>query len=128
MSLIKCHECGEKVSSQAQACPKCGAKPKQKRKILEIIFGVLVVVVAAAYFFGGGVEKQAAQNLQNIHEQVAQDMIAQYQIAKNHGNAIETCVQAGLVVAGFLQAKQEENHKKWLAVQKTDCKKAGMPM
>lgn len=28
MALITCHECGAKVSSEAVACPKCGAMPK----------------------------------------------------------------------------------------------------
>lgn len=28
MALVKCHECGGDVSSEAAACPKCGAKPK----------------------------------------------------------------------------------------------------
>ena len=26
MALIKCHECGNEVSTEAKACPKCGAK------------------------------------------------------------------------------------------------------
>jgi uncharacterized membrane protein YvbJ len=29
MALIKCHECGESVSTEAVACPNCGAPPKQ---------------------------------------------------------------------------------------------------
>lgn len=32
MALIKCHECGSDVSSEAAACPKCGVKPKQPKK------------------------------------------------------------------------------------------------
>jgi hypothetical protein len=28
MALINCHECGSPVSTEAKACPKCGAKPK----------------------------------------------------------------------------------------------------
>lgn len=28
MSLIKCHECGKKVSTEAGACPNCGAAPR----------------------------------------------------------------------------------------------------
>ncbi|MCL2297776.1 MAG: zinc ribbon domain-containing protein [Proteobacteria bacterium] len=29
MALIQCHECGKDVSTEAVACPGCGAKPKQ---------------------------------------------------------------------------------------------------
>lgn len=32
MGLIKCKECGEKVSSKAKSCPKCGAPVKKKKK------------------------------------------------------------------------------------------------
>jgi len=28
MALIKCHECGSNVSSEAASCPKCGATPR----------------------------------------------------------------------------------------------------
>lgn len=28
MALIDCHECGQKVSTEAAACPHCGAKPR----------------------------------------------------------------------------------------------------
>jgi len=31
MALIKCHECGNDVSSEAQACPKCGAAPQKEK-------------------------------------------------------------------------------------------------
>jgi RNA polymerase subunit RPABC4/transcription elongation factor Spt4 len=29
MPMIDCHECGKKISDYADACPKCGAKPKK---------------------------------------------------------------------------------------------------
>ena len=29
MALVKCHECGREVSTEAAACPNCGAKPRQ---------------------------------------------------------------------------------------------------
>jgi len=28
MALIKCHECGNEVSTEARSCPRCGAPPK----------------------------------------------------------------------------------------------------
>lgn len=30
MSLITCHECKQQISSEAKACPQCGAKPQKK--------------------------------------------------------------------------------------------------
>lgn len=128
MALMKCHECGSDVSSEAKTCPKCGVTPKSKSNTLQTIFGVIVVLGAIGYFFGGGLEKQAANEMAKIEQQVASDAIQQYQISKRNGNAIETCVHAGMVVAAFIQAKDEANHKNWLMTQSADCKKAGMPM
>lgn len=46
MALIKCHECGNQVSTEAASCPKCGAKPKIKKKSPNI-FGVITIIVIA---------------------------------------------------------------------------------
>lgn len=40
MALMKCRECGHQVSSEAAACPNCGAKPKTDRSI-----GLVTVVL-----------------------------------------------------------------------------------
>lgn len=49
MALIKCTDCGEKISKKAKSCPKCGAPVKKKTSLftwLVTIFIVLVVVSA----------------------------------------------------------------------------------
>jgi len=38
----------------------------------------------------------------------------------------EICVQAGMVSAAYLQANDEPNYQKWKAIEKTDCKTAGL--
>lgn len=38
MTLMKCDECGGDVSSEAKACPKCGAKPRQSGGIWIVLF------------------------------------------------------------------------------------------
>lgn len=43
MALIKCRECGNLVSTQAKACPSCGAKPKAKTSMVTWL--VLAVIV-----------------------------------------------------------------------------------
>ena len=46
MALVKCKECGEKVSTKAKSCQNCGAKPPKKTSIVTwvvlalILFGV----------------------------------------------------------------------------------------
>jgi hypothetical protein len=128
MALMKCHECGKDVSSEATTCPNCGATPRTKSNKIQAVFGAIVVVGLGAYFFGGGIEKHAASQMAGIEQQVAIDSVAQYEIAKRGGNLMETCVHAGMVVGAYVQAKDEPNHEKWLKIQSEDCKKAGMPM
>lgn len=45
MALVKCHECGQEVSTEADKCPHCGAKPKKKTSlftwIIAIFFGFI---------------------------------------------------------------------------------------
>jgi len=43
MALIKCRECGEEVSSKAEACPKCGAKVASKNKGCGMVMGVVIL-------------------------------------------------------------------------------------
>jgi len=43
MSLEKCEECGHQVSSEAKACPGCGAKTRKKAGPIAWIFAGLVL-------------------------------------------------------------------------------------
>lgn len=46
MALLKCKECGNQVSSEATACPACGAKPPATTSILTwIVAGIALVGV-----------------------------------------------------------------------------------
>lgn len=127
MSIITCHECKAEISSEAKICPKCGATPKTTANKINAFFGVLLIVAMVWFFFGGGLEKTAAKNMASIEKQVATDAVKQYQIAKQNGNLVETCVHAGMVAAAYLQAKDSDSHKQWQQTQRQDCKKAGMP-
>lgn len=45
MSLVKCKECGKKVSDKAKSCPECGAVPPKKTSIFTwFILGVIVLI------------------------------------------------------------------------------------
>jgi hypothetical protein len=65
MALIKCHECGKEVSTEAAACPSCGAKPKpaqtsslkKKRSPIWLIIGALVIVGVIGSIFGESEDK-----------------------------------------------------------------------
>lgn len=45
MALKNCKECGEKVSTKAKTCPKCGAKAPKKTSFLTWAVLVLIVFV-----------------------------------------------------------------------------------
>jgi len=76
-----------------------------------LMFGAIIW-----YFVVGGVEKS-----------VASDAVDQYDIAKRHGSPMDICVQAGLVSAAFLQAKDEDKYKVWKAKEQQECAAAGLP-
>lgn len=44
MALTKCKECGNEVSTDAAACPKCGAKPKRRTGCFTWMVATLLVV------------------------------------------------------------------------------------
>jgi hypothetical protein len=99
----------------------------KKTSSTQAIFGLVIVAASAWYFFGGGMEKQAGKDLEAIEKTVASDAVTQYQIAKRNGSAMDACVQAGMVSAAFLQAKDEGSYKTWKATEKADCATAGVP-
>lgn len=45
MALIKCKECANQVSTDAKACPQCGAEVKQPLSRLKVFFIAIVGVV-----------------------------------------------------------------------------------
>jgi hypothetical protein len=68
-----------------------------------------------------------ADRMERISQKVAADAVERYLIAKRQGDKLQTCVQAGMVSASFLQAKDEYEYTKWKAIEKADCRAAGMP-
>lgn len=46
MAIKSCHECGHSVSTEAKACPQCGAAPKKSGSRMKIaVIGIAVVAV-----------------------------------------------------------------------------------
>lgn len=51
MALVKCKECGGKVSTNAKACPACGAKPPKKTSVVTwLVLATVVIVIAKGMF------------------------------------------------------------------------------
>lgn len=72
-------------------------------------------------------KKYAADFEEDINAKVTKDAVDQYEIAKRGGDKMDTCIHAGMATAAYLQAKNEPEYKRWKAIQKKDCKRAGMP-
>lgn len=128
MGMINCSSCSTAISSKAATCPKCG-HPNEKAKHLSgvQVLGYFVFAgVMLWWLAGGGLEKQTAYEMQKIENQVATDAVSQYLIAKRQGDAIQVCVQAGLVSAAYLQAKDEPNYRQWKETESADCQRAGI--
>lgn len=85
-----------------------------------------LIAVVGWYFFGGGFDKQVQRDLENLHYQVADDVVQQFDIARRQGDPIQICVQAGLVSAAYLQAKDEDKYRKWKQVEADFCRAAGI--
>lgn len=45
MALLKCTDCGGDVSSDAKACPKCGAKPPKRTSLFVKVLAVVAIPV-----------------------------------------------------------------------------------
>jgi hypothetical protein len=126
MVLKACHECGTQISSEAKTCPSCGVTPKNKSNTLSAVFGGLLAVGIIWFYLGGGLEQQAAKDMGNIYNQVSADAVKQYNIVKASGTPIDICVQAGMVTAAYLQAKDNGNYAAWKRTEAVDCAAAGI--
>ena len=129
MALTKCKACGAEMSRKAEACPKCGHPNKEAGYLSggQVIGALLVAGIALWWVVGGGFDSQVASDMAKIEGQVATDAVDQYNIAKRQGDPIQICVQAGMVTAAYLQAKDEANYQTWKRAEAQDCERAGVP-
>lgn len=131
MAILKCKDCGKDVSESAPSCPHCGRVPEKRRQSVNAgqVVGVLLAAMVLYWWFavaGSAKDPITTNAMDNIYGKVSSDAVSQYGIAKRNGNAMDACVQAGMVSAAFLQAKDEANYAKWKATEKDDCKVAGI--
>jgi hypothetical protein len=87
---------------------------------------VSALILVAAIWIGSSASS-SNEVIKPYQDQVAQDFVDQYEMAKEHGTPTDMCVRAQLVAEGYLQAENEAKYREWRAVQKADCKAAGVP-
>jgi hypothetical protein len=117
---------GEKQFRRSADVPKTPAASVRNANPVGAVLGLLVLGGLIWFYFGGGIENQANLKMQEIENKVAQDAVTQYGIAKRNGSNIDVCVQAGMVTAAYLQAKDEAHYQQWKQTEKSDCAKAGI--
>lgn len=65
MALGPCHECGQQVSDQATACPRCGAPTEaqaQRQRFWVDVRVFLIIGLLLAAFVGGGLYLKHREN------------------------------------------------------------------
>lgn len=127
MALKPCRECKKDVSTDAKTCPHCGKQAPHGGSRIVLFGGGFLAFLFVFYLMSGATTAVANKSLDSIHNQVAEDAVAQYRIAERGSDPLQTCVQAGFVVAAYLQAKDEPKYNQWLDVEKKACAAAGIP-
>jgi len=70
---------------------------------------VIILILGMLNYFNGGMEKD-----------LAKEAISQYDIAKRNNCQGDAYIQAGLIAQFYLQAKDEENYRKWKEVEEKE--------
>jgi hypothetical protein len=97
MALIKCHECGKKVSTESASCPNCGAAvripvPKSKASSGKPVNRVLLAILGLL-LFGSilSLEMQKHKSPEELKEEAdAQRASQERKIEEDKRNAVET--------------------------------------
>ena len=84
---------------------------------LALIWGILVVGFCISLFSRFAPSADPAYRSISIEDQVAQNAVKEYQIAAREGDLLQMYTQAGFCSAAFLQAHDEENYRKWKAIE-----------
>lgn len=99
------------------------------KNVLALIFlgfVALVIFVSCSVSNMDSYSSSAESFTSNILDEVANDAVKEYEIANRQGDKMMICVQAGMVAAAYLQAQNEPKYNEWMAIEKSDCRRAGL--
>lgn len=83
MALIKCHECGAEVSTEAKACPKCGAKTENKMGCGSMLLIAIGTIAILSMTLGGGA---SSPNVTTPHDVAARQAEVEAEYARTPHN------------------------------------------
>ena len=126
MALKKCKDCRKEYSDDSAKCIHCGAN-NPKNVMTQAITALLFVVLFLWLFVFGGFDFWTESSMDDIYQQVAKDAEEQFRISLTGEDKIQICVQAGLVSAAHLQAKNGEEYRRWKQLEDRACAVAGIP-
>ena len=97
MALVKCEECGNEISSKADACPKCGVKLKAKPagcivSLFKLVGAIIGLMVAVSFLSNSSEKKNPVQELESRCREVSDS----YSVASERANVYSSCVEAGM--------------------------------
>lgn len=139
MALGKCKECGRECAKTAKVCPGCGVANPVKGSAGAAVLGLVFVGLVVVYVVvtSGSKPSAAVANpigavadlgMDSIKRKVVEDAIAQYDIAKRNGSAMDRCAHASGVKAAVMQAQDEPGFVRWKKIEGEDCAAAGVPV
>ena len=141
--MRKCPYCAGEIQ-QTEVFKHCGrdlaspgspvrtvAQPKTQAFAVSTIVTLGLIAAMASFGCGGERDQQTtsttdSNKVTTDSNKVVADAVDQYHIAKRSGTPIDQCVQARVVTAAYLQAKDEDNYKIWKETEATDCGAVGM--
>lgn len=125
---IKCTVCNNLISKKASTCPQCGHPNKHADglPLRKISFYLILMGGAFVLTANGGMQKITDHNLDTINKKLAQSAVQQFNMTVKTGSIIDICVQASVVEAAYLQAKDETNYQEWHKLKALACKKANL--
>ena len=83
---------------------------------LGLIAGLLLLKYESESF-----DYNIESEMDNIYNQVIQDELDKWEIVLKGRDKMEICVQAQMVAAAYLQAKDEGNYLQWKKIEETAC-------
>lgn len=117
---------GRRMEGVMNDCGESEATTEGRVRLLLVFAAGCLLGVTSCKDVQKELDQEAIESVDRTAETLAEDYTKQYEIAKRGGDKMDICVQAGLVAAFYLEAKEESQYTAWKAIQKKDCRRAGL--